>query len=197
MIDLLVVLGGMFAAVSPFGALAAVLWYRRDSAATGATDPLDVRRLMLLSATAAFVVLAGAALIGGPLLDAFAITDSTFEFAAAAAMVPLAIRLIVAGDSMAALRRRVPEYAWLFPFSVPLLASPTSVITAISYGQRIGAIETIIATAIALVVTAGLFATLAFWEQQRLLVVQMLGRASGVLLAGLALEMALDGLRAI
>jgi small neutral amino acid transporter SnatA (MarC family) len=196
-IDLLVVLAGMFATVSPFGALASVLWYRRDRVAAASPDPLDVRRLARWSPPAAFLVLAGAALVGGPLLDALSITPSTFEFAAAAAMVPLAIRLLVAGDSMATPRWQLPEYAWLFPFAVPLLAGPTSVIAAISYGQRIGEIETIVATAIALAIAAALFATLAYWERQRLFVVQMLGRASGLLLAGLALEMALDGLRAI
>jgi small neutral amino acid transporter SnatA (MarC family) len=46
-------------------------------------------------------------------------------------------------------------------------------------------------------VTVSLFATLSWWERRRPLVVQMLGRLNGALLAGIAVEMALDGLRRI
>ena len=98
---------------------------------------------------------------------------------------------------MAAPRWKLPSYAWLVPFSLPLLAGPVSIIAAISYADRIGLIETIVASASALAVTGWLFGSLARWERQRSLVVQMLGRLNGALLAGMAVEMTLDGLRRI
>jgi multiple antibiotic resistance protein len=195
-IDALIVCAGMFATVSPLGALASVLWYRCDRSATGMPDPLTAQQL-LLSPIAAFAVLTLFALAGGPLLDAFDISGSSFEFAAAAAMAPLAIRLLVAGDSTAIPRQQLRPYAWLAPFAFPMLAGPVSIIAAIAYGQRTGEIETIIATAIVLAIAAALFATLSLWEKQRLIAVQMSARLSGVLLAGMAIEMALDGLRSI
>jgi small neutral amino acid transporter SnatA (MarC family) len=194
MIDYLVCLSGMSAAVAPFGALAAVIAYRQSRTDQPEPDVLLQQQLTYFAPAAALAVLILAALISSPLLDAFDISGSSFEFAAAATMVPLAIRLLVAGDSMAVPRWNLPAYAWLVPFSVPLLAGPVSIIAAVSYADRIGLIETIVMSAVALAVTAGLFATLPWWERQRLLVVQMLGRVSGALLAGMAVEMALDGL---
>jgi small neutral amino acid transporter SnatA (MarC family) len=196
-IDYLVCLGGMLAAVSPFGALAAVVAYRRERAQESEPDPVQPQRLTYLSPTAAFAALVLAALIGEGVLDALSISGASFEFAAAAMMVPLAIRLLVAGDSMAAPRWKLPSYAWLVPFSLPLLAGPVSIVAAISYSNRVGVIETIVASAITLAATAALFATLPRWERLRPLVVQMLGRLNGALLVGMAVEMALDGLRRI
>lgn len=194
MIDYLVCFGGMLATIAPFGALAAVVAHHRNRAEQSEPDVLQPRQLTYLAPAAAFAALVFAALISAPLLDGLDISGSSFEFAAAAAMVPLAVRLLITGESMAAPRWRLPAYAWLVPFSIPLLAGPVSIVAAISYADRIGEIETIIASAIALGVTAGLFGTLPWWERRRLLVVQMLGRLSGALLVGMAAEMALDGL---
>lgn len=196
MIDYLVCLG-MLAAVAPFGALATVVVYRRERAEQSEPDVLQRQQLTYFAPVAALAVLALGALISTSLLDALEISGASFEFAAAATMIPLAIRLLVAGDSMAAPRWRLPDWAWLVPFSVPLLAGPISIVAAISYADRTGVIETVVASALALAVTAGLFATLPWWERQRLLVVRMLGRLNGALLVGMAVEMALDGLRRI
>lgn len=197
MIDYLVCLGGMFAGVAPFGALAAVVVDRRERMERSEPDVLRPEQLTYFAPVAALAVLALGALISTPLLDALDISGAAFEFAAATTMVPLAVRLLIAGDSMAAPRWRLPPYAWLVPFSVPLLAGPVSIIAAISYADRIGVIETIVASALALAVTTALFATLPWWEQQRLIVVRMIGRLNGALLVGMAVEMALDGLRRI
>jgi small neutral amino acid transporter SnatA (MarC family) len=195
MIDYLVVFAGILGTIAPFGALAAVIAYRCE--APTSEPPLDLKRLTYLAPLAAFAALVAAALISSPLLHALSVSGSSFEWAAAAVMVPLAIRLIVLGDSMSAPRWKLPRYSWLVPFSLPLLAGPVSIVAAISYSDRIGIIETIVASAIMLATVAALFVTLAFWEKQRLLIVQMLGRANGLLLGGMAVEMALDGLHRI
>jgi multiple antibiotic resistance protein len=196
--DFAICLAGLFATVAPFGALTAVLRYKRDIARQPSPDAaLRTCRLPFLAPAAAFAVLAIAALVSDPLLDALHISGPSFEFAAAAAMAPLAIRLLVFGDSMASPERKLPDYAWLVPFGVPLLASPVSLIGEISYANRFGVIEAMAAAAIALSLTATLFATLPLWQRARPLVVQMLGRLSGVLLVAMAVEMVLDGLYSV
>jgi small neutral amino acid transporter SnatA (MarC family) len=193
-IDFAICLAGLFATVAPFGALSAMLRYQREIARQPSPAVLQDRRLALSSPAAAFALLAVAALVSDPLLDTLHISGPSFEFAAAAAMVPLAIRLLVFGDSMAVPARKLPDYAWLVPFALPLLAGPVSLIAAISYADRFGVAEAIVAAAIALSLTATLFSTLPHWQRARPLVVHMLGRLSGVLLVAMAAEMALDGL---
>ena len=197
MSDFAICLAGLFATVAPFGALSAVLRYKRDIARQQSPDALPVRRLTLFAPAAAFALLTVAALVSGPLLDALHISGPSFEFAAAAAMVPLAIRLLVFGDSMAPPAWKLPDYAWLVPFTLPLLAGPVSLIAAISYADRFGVVEAIVAAAIALSLTGTLFATLPRWQRTRPIAVQMLGRLSGVLLVAMAAEMVLDGLHSV
>jgi small neutral amino acid transporter SnatA (MarC family) len=195
--DFAICLAGLFATVAPFGALGAVLRYKRDIARQQSPDALQLGRLTLFSPVAAFVLLAIAALVSDPLLDALRISGQSFEFAAAAVMVPLAIRLLVFGDSMAPPAWKLPDLAWFVPFALPLLAGPVSLIAAISYADRFGVAEAIVASAIALSLTATLFAALPLWQRARPLVVQMLGRLSGVLLVAMAAEMVLDGLHSV
>jgi small neutral amino acid transporter SnatA (MarC family) len=197
MTDFAICLAGLFATVAPFGALTAVLRYKRDIARQPSPDALRAWRLPLLAPAAAFAVLAIAALVSDPLLDALHISGPSFEFAAAAAMVPLTIRLLVFGDSMAVPAWKLPDYAWFVPFAMPLLASPVSLIGAISYANRFGVVEAMLAVAIALSLNATLFATLPLWQRSRPLVAQMLGRLSGVLLVAMAAEMVLDGLHSV
>jgi small neutral amino acid transporter SnatA (MarC family) len=192
--DFAICLAGLLATVAPLGALSAVLRYKRDIARQQSPDVLQRGRLTLFSPVAALALLALAALVSDPLLDTLRISGPSFEFAAAAAMVPLAIRLLVFGDSMAAPASKLPDYAWLVPFTLPLLAGPVSLIAAISYADRFGVAQAIVDAAIALSLTATLYATLPLWQRARPLVVQMLGRLSGVLLVAMAAEMALDGL---
>ncbi len=197
MSDFAICLAGLFATVAPFGALSAVLRYKRDIARQQSRDVQRTWQLTLLALVAAFALLTVAALVSDPLLDALHISGPSFEFAAAAAMVPLAIRLLVFGDSMAPPAWKLPDYAWLVPFALPLLASPVSLIPTISYADRFGVVEAAVAAAITFVVTATLFATLPLWKRARPLVVQMLGRLSGVLLVAMAAEMVLDGLHSV
>lgn len=196
MSDFAICLAGVFATVAPFGALSAVLRYQRD-ARKQSPDVLRTWRLPLLAPAAAFAALAVAALVSDPLLDVLQISGPSFEFAAAAAMVPLTIRLLVFGDSLAPPVWKLPDYAWLVPFALPLLAGPVSLIGAISYANRFGVVEAMVAVAIALSLTAALFATLPFWQKARPFVVQMLGRLSGGLLVAMAAEMVLDGLHSV
>ena len=197
MSDFAICLAGLFATVAPFGALSSLRRYKRDFARQRSAEVLQIGRLTIFAPAAAFAVLVFAAQMSDPLLDALHISGPSFEFAGAAAMVPLAIRLLVFGDSMAPPAWKLPDYAWLVPFAVPLLASPVSLIGTISYANRFGVVEAMAAVAIALSLTATLFATFPFWQRARPLVVPMLGRLSGVLLVAMAAEMVLDGLNSV
>ena len=187
----------MFAAISPFGALVSVITYRRERAQQSEADVLQPHQLTYFAPVAAFAALVLAALIGSPLLNGLDISGASFQFAAAAIMIPPAIRLLVAGDSMAAPRGRLRAYAWLVPFSFPLLAGPVSIVAAISYADRFGVVEAIVSSAIALAAAAALFSTQPWWERQPSITLRTLARLSGVLLVGMAVEMALDGLHRI
>lgn len=187
MIDYVVCFVGMFATISPFGGLATVLAVRQDAARP------NIPQLAYLAPLAAWILLSIAAAGGSPLLDLLDVSGSSFQFAAAAIMLPLAARLLISGDSMA-VPQKLPSYLWLVPFAVPMLASPTSLVAAASYSDRIGMVETLFAAAVVLAATGALFATITWWERRRLVVVRLLARASGVLVIGMAVEMALDGL---
>jgi multiple antibiotic resistance protein len=187
MSDFLRCLVGMFAAVAPFGALATL---------NVGKGPSPDRRWAVLSPLAAFVALAGAALVNDPLLDWLSISPESFQLAAGAAMAPLAARLMLAGDSMPA-PRSLPSYAWLAPLAVPLLAGPSSVIAAISYAARFNTGEAVLASAIVCALTAALFAAAPRLERVPQVLVQTLARLSGGLLVLIAVEMVLDGVHSV
>jgi multiple antibiotic resistance protein len=186
MSDLIRCVAGMFAVISPLGALATVM------AGRATTD----RRLLVAAPAAAFVVLAAFALLSEPLLDWLDVSPESFQFAAGAAMFPLALRLILMGDSMSA-PENAPSYSWLVPFAVPMLAGPSSIIAAISYAARFGEGEAILASAVVLAFTAVLFMTLERFEKVPLIVLQTAARLSGGLLVLIAVELAVDGVRSV
>jgi multiple antibiotic resistance protein len=196
MSDFIRCLIGMFAVIAPFGALATVM-AGRVRAGPPRRIPHEGQWLRTASPAAAFVVLAVFGLLNEPLLDWLDISPESFQFAAGATMAPLAVRLILAGDSMPAPDRPLPSYAWFAPFAVPMLAGPSSIIAAISYAARFGEGEAILASAIVCAVTAGLFALSDRFEKVPLVVVQTAARLSGGLLVLIAVELAVDGVRSV
>lgn len=182
---------GMFAVIAPLGAVAAVL---ADRVRAGAL-PHD-SRLMLGGPAAALAVLAAFAALSDPLLDWLDVSPESFQFAAGAAMFPLALRLILQGDS-ASLPERPPSYAWLVPLAVPMLAGPSSIIAGVSYAARFGESEAIAASAIVLALTAGMLAAMEWFEKMPLVLVQTAARLSGALLVVIAVELAVDGVRSV
>lgn len=198
MSDFVRCLVGMFAVIAPFGALATVTAGRVRAGALPHAGVGDLtRRLWVRSPAAAFVVLAVIALLNEPLLNWLKISPESFQFAAGAAMAPLAVRLILAGDSMPAPGHPLPSYAWLAPFAAPMLAGPSSIIAAVSYAARFGEIEAILATATVCALTAALFVLSDRFEKAPLVVVQTAARLSGGLLVLIAVELAVDGVRSV
>ena len=198
MSDFLRCLVGMFAVVAPFGALATLIPAgRRNPDADGQGWGPSPRWPVAFSPPAAFAVLAVAALLNGPVLDALKVSPESFQFAAGAVMAPLAVRLMLAGNSMPAPEGPPPGYAWLVPLAVPLLAGPSSIIAAISYAARFGAGDAILASAIVATLTAALFALSDRFDRLPLIVVQTISRLSGGLLVLIAVELAIDGVHSV
>jgi small neutral amino acid transporter SnatA (MarC family) len=143
----------------------------------------------------AFVLLVAAALVADPFLDAIQVSGPSFTFAAAAAMTPLAGRLLLDGDSMAVPEpghRRAP--AWLLPVAVPLLASPSAVIAAIAYSGKYGEGDAIAALAIATGMSAAILAA-SPWVFRSLgnFGIGVVGRLSGALVVAIAVSLAVSG----
>lgn len=187
MSDFLRCLAGMLAVVAPFGALAT----QRASSERAASPWVAAG-----AAASAFVILSGSAALNRPLLDWLNVSPESFQFAAGAAMAPLAVRLILAGDSMPS-TGRLPRYAWAVPLAVPLLAGPSSIISAVSYAARFGEGETIAASALATAFTGLLLAAPGVFDRVPLVVVRTLARLSGGLLLLIAVELAVDGVHSV
>jgi len=187
-------LAGMIAVVAPLGALASLLGVPPGARAEASAR--DRWRLAILSPLAALAVLAVAALLNDPLLDWLNISPKEFQFAAGAAMAPLAARLMLTGDSMPP-PRELPGYSWLVPFGVPLLAGPSSIIAVICYAARFGDARAIIASAIAVGLVGILFALSQKLERVPLIAWQTLARLSGGALVLLAVELAVNGVHSV
>lgn len=194
MTDFFRTLLGIFASVAPFGALPVFLAFARFRD--------DGQRSLRDAAWACGIaggVLALAALVADPVLDFLDISSENFQLAAAVAMLPLAVRLMLTADSA-----RPPDEpsgplpAWLVPLAVPLLASPPAIIAVMSYSARYGEGEAIAAVAIVMVLTAAVTAR-GSWIEQRVgrFGLGALGRLSGALLVVVAVELAVDGIRSV
>jgi small neutral amino acid transporter SnatA (MarC family) len=186
---------GIFAALAPFGALPAFLVYARHSG-EGANGP----RFALLSSAAAFAILVATALVATPLLDLLNISAENFQFAAGAIMAPLAIRLLLTGDSMAppADSEQHSRLSWLLPVAFPLLAGPPAIGAAMAFAGRYDEGTAIAGAAVAIAATVAVLATgdyTARWL--RPIGLNALGRMSGALLVVVAVELAIDGVRSV
>jgi small neutral amino acid transporter SnatA (MarC family) len=195
MTDVLRTALGLIAAVAPFGALPVFM------ALAGAerVSPV-VARAAIGGAAVAFAVLVAAAFVADPFLDFLDVSPEPFRFAAGAVMAPLAVRLLLTGDSMPVPREedRVRHLWWLVPVAFPLLANPPAIVGTMSYATRFGDGDAIGGAAIALAITAVVLAA-GPWLRSMLrpVGVNALGRLSGALLIVVAVELAIDGVRSV
>lgn len=181
----------MFASIAPFGALAAVLMHRAQE------EALDVdARDIVLACVVGLACLTVVTLLADTILDAIDVSGPSFQFAAGAALTPLAMRLIFAGDSTY-LPERMPKLAWLVPLGVPLIAGPVAIIAAISYAARFGEGDTIGASAIAVSFTGALLLAAPLLQRFPLIYATTVARLSGALILVLAVELAYDGVRSV
>jgi multiple antibiotic resistance protein len=186
---------GVFAAVAPFGALPAFLVYAKQGA-----DRLAVPRFALLSSVVAFAILVVAALVSDPFLDVIDVSPENFQFAAGAIMAPLAIRLLLTGESVG-----IPsdddqhsQLSWLLPVAFPILAGPPAIAAALTYSARYGEETAIAGSALAVLATCLILAAGGYLASAlRPVGLNALGRLSGAFLVFIAVELAIDGVRSV
>jgi multiple antibiotic resistance protein len=179
-------------------------------AALTAHLPATARRQVALRASAiAFVILCGAALGGDWLLrqlsiglPAFRIAGGLLLFSIASEMV-FGVRLVRQSlDAEAAVEEHVRNIA-AFPLAIPLMAGPGAITAVIllagrAYGDPVGLVHLI--AIIALVLVCCLVAFLVGGRITKLLGITgnvVLERLLGVILAALAVQFVIDGVRAV
>lgn len=176
---------GIFAAVAPFGALPVFL-----DAGVRADHRARVIPLML---AAAFLLLGAAVLLGDPFLDWMDVSPENFQLAVGVIMLPQAMQLLWRGRSLTD-----AGLGTIVPLAAPLLAGPASLAAAMSYGTRFGESDAIGAAAVVLIATAVLLLA-SDWIGKKVgpAVIDLFGRLNGALLAVIAIELAVDGVRSV
>jgi multiple antibiotic resistance protein len=154
-------------------------------------------------------ILVGAALIGDRLLNTLGISLSAFRiagglllFATASEMV-FGVRMRREGEAAEqAIEEHVRNVA-AFPLAIPLLAGPGAITAAILLAGRAGedVVQLTLLIAVVLLVAASCFAVFIFAERISKLLGKtgniVLSRLLGVLLAALAVQYVVDGVRAV
>ena len=172
--------------------------------------PRTARRSVALRASfIAGAILIGAALIGNWLLDTLAISLAAFRiagglllFAIAAEMV-LGVRMRREGEAAEqAVEEHVRNIA-AFPLAIPLLAGPGAITAAVLLAGRADGNFVLIAVLLAAVVLVAAACLVTFFFAERISGLLgltgniVLSRLLGVLLAALAVQYVVDGIRSI
>jgi MarC family membrane protein len=178
----------------------------------GVTEGLSerLRRQVAVRATLiAMAILVGAALIGDPLLTTLGISLSAFRiagglllFSIAAEMV-LGVRMRREGEAAGqALEERARDIA-AFPLAIPLMAGPGAITATVLLRERTAGDPLLLGLLFAVVILVSASCLIAFLfaaRLRRLLGVTgniVLSRLLGVLLAALAVQYVVDGIRAV
>jgi multiple antibiotic resistance protein len=193
----------LFVVVDPIGLAPAFLAVTEDFPRT-ARISVAVRASFIAGA-----ILVGAALIGDRLLDTLGISLSAFRiagglllFATASEMV-FGVRMRREGEAAEqAIEEHVRNVA-AFPLAIPLLAGPGAITAAILLAGRAGddVVQLTLLIAVVLLVAASCFVVFIFAERISKLLGKtgniVLSRLLGVLLAALAVQYVVDGVRAV
>jgi multiple antibiotic resistance protein len=172
--------------------------------------PLASRRSVAVRASIiAGAILAGAALIGDWLLATLEITLSAFRIAGGLLLFSIATEMVFGVRSRhegeaaeQALEERVRNVA-AFPLAIPLLAGPGAITAAVLLAGRANRDLVLLAVLIAVVIVVAAAALVSFLLAERLgRLLGMTGnivlsRLLGVLLAALAVQYVVDGIRAV
>jgi multiple antibiotic resistance protein len=195
----------LFVAVDPIGNAPLFLGL------TGGTDAAHRRAMAVKGTVLATIVLLVFAVIGETVLHALRISLPAFRIAGGVLLFLLAVDMVFARPSSglrAITRREDAEAATredisVFPLAVPLLAGPGAITSVLLVMDRTGhePAHLAVALAVLLAIMALTLLTLLFAaEVTRLLGVtgtNVIGRVLGILLAALAAQWVIDGLRAV
>jgi multiple antibiotic resistance protein len=176
--------------------------------ATASMPAAEQRGVASRAATIAFGILAGAALFGEPLLRALGITLAAFRIAGGLLLFSIASQMVlgvrVAREARAAqiALDAHPDDPAAFPLAIPLMAGPGAIAaTLLLSGRAQGAplLLALLVAAIAAVAAVCLFVCLMAPRIERALGASggvVLAKLLGVLLAALAVQYVIDGVRA-
>jgi multiple antibiotic resistance protein len=167
------------------------------------------RRVALRAAVIAGMILVGAALIGNWLLTTLSISLAAFRIAGGLLLFSIATEMVFGvrmrreGEAAEqAIEERARDLA-AFPLAIPLMAGPGAITATVLLGGRAGRDWLLLALLLAVVVTVAAACFAAFLlagRIGRLLGVTgniVLSRLLGVLLAALAVQYVVDGIRTI
>lgn len=179
---------------------------------TAARTPKARKRLINAVAVTVFLVLAGAAIFGEPLLELIGASLPAFRVGGGLVLLLMALAMLNAeagkvrqnpeeAEELLVRERGEGELSGVVPLAVPLLAGPGAISTTIIAAQSVGALQVALLLACIFAVCALLFAMLRLaefiGERMGTTGLNIATRLLGLLLAAIAIEMMADGLRAL
>jgi multiple antibiotic resistance protein len=156
----------------------------------------DRRAILGLGALATFAVLAIAAAVADPVLDALDISDAAAELAAGLVVVVVALDLLWQGPE-GRVRPSSSAPAWrlaVFPYALPLLAGPASVAAVVAWAPVEGT-GTVIGGAAVAIVAVGLVTLL--WRRPTAGVARVCSSFVALGMAVIAFDLVHDGVFAV
>lgn len=172
--------------------------------------PADARRnVAVRAAVTAGAVLAGAAIIGDWLLRQLGITLPAFRIAGGLLLFSIASEMVLgvrnerqSRDAEQAIEEHVRNVA-VFPLAVPLLAGPGAITATVLLAGQAAFRPLYLAILIGVIAAIVFVCLLVFWIAARIAAMlgttgsMLLSRLLGVLLASLAVQYVIDGLRSV
>ena len=174
---------------------------------TSGTDAAHRRRMAIRSVTVAWCILLFFALLGEPLLATLGISLSAFRLAGGIMLFMIALDMVFERRTQRREKRAeeiegTPEAEDIsvFPMAIPMIAGPGSIASAMLWVSRAeGTSEVLVVLgAITVVIVLTLLALLAAGPLMRLIgekIEAMITRILGVILAALAAQFIVDGLK--
>ena len=169
--------------------------------------PPDRRKVALRAAVIAAILLAGTALVGNWLLARLGITIPAFRIAGGLLLFAIAFEMVLgvrigreARQAERAMEERVRHIA-AFPLATPLMAGPGAITATLLLAGRAGGDPIMLAILIAIIAVVAAVSAAAFLLAvpiTRLLGTSgnvVLSRVLGIVLAALAVQFVLDGIR--
>ena len=171
---------------------------------TAGTDAAHRRAMALRSSLIAWLILMFFALLGRPLLHTLGITLASFRLAGGIMLFIIALEMVfekrTARREERAHQVQEADDISVFPMAIPMIAGPGSIATAMLLTSRAEGVGETVAVlgAMSLVIVITLVALLAAGPLMRLIGVKleaMITRILGVILAALAAQFVIDGIR--
>lgn len=171
--------------------------------------PLATRRMVAVATFAMSLVIALIfVLLGAPIIDFFHIGEAAFLIAAGLLVLVFAIRMVISEEQHepqvegdAQVDDRTPWRLAAYPLSVPMLVTPPAFAALVALSVFVDAEGNALLPVVAAVVTVLMFDLVVFlgeaqWERLVPMEVwSVAGRVLGVLLAGFAMAIILEGLQ--